>query len=67
MTVEQRIIELERKLAYQENTIAELNEVVTHQQDRIEELSRQVSGLIDKIKNGDLVRDIEDEETPPHY
>lgn len=65
--MEQRIIDLERKLAYQENTIAELNEVVTHQQARLEELERRVSVLLDKIKSGELVRGIEDEEPPPHY
>ncbi|GEM_PF-6851771 len=43
--MEARIIELESRLAFQENTIEELNGVLADQQSQLETLAREVDGL----------------------
>ncbi len=66
---EERIIELEIKVAYQEELIESLNRVVARQQDQIGKLEETCKLLYDKIKNlsgSDLIMDRLDE-TPPHY
>jgi SlyX protein len=61
---EERLVEIESKLAYQENTIKDLNDTVIEQQKEIAKLKQ----LIDRIKessnisSGDL-----DDNKPPHY
>ncbi|MDQ6991909.1 MAG: SlyX family protein [Mariprofundus sp.] len=67
--MENRIIELETKLSYQDYTLSELNEVVTHQQAQIDQLETSVQQLRQYLKQQEssgLARP--DEETPPpHY
>lgn len=64
------IIELESKLAFQEDTVHSLsNELMEHQK-RIELLQRQVQILADKLRQ--LPDDLgilrpEEEPPPPHY
>jgi SlyX protein len=61
---EERLIDIETKLAYQENTIKDLNDTAIEQQKEIDKLKQ----LVDRIKessnisNGDLK-----DEKPPHY
>lgn len=66
---EQRIILIETKIAYQEETIAQLNEVICKQQTQIDRLERLMQQLIARV--GDLsavtVPFSATDERPPHY
>ena len=50
MISEQRIVDIEIKIAYQEKTISELNSVVCTQQDQIDELVETCKKLTDRLK-----------------
>ena len=67
---EQRIIEIETRLAYQEQTLAELNDVLTDQQaqlTRLEGLNKALEARLTAIAEA-MPRDggVPDER-PPHY
>ncbi len=65
---EDRLIEIESRIAFQENTIKELNDVVCEQQNKIDELNMTCRQLVDQLKkssgisSGTLADD-----KPPHY
>ncbi|MDC9728687.1 MAG: SlyX family protein [Methyloprofundus sp.] len=70
---DQRLIELESKMAYQDDTILQLNDVLCKQQDqidRLEELTQQllarVRDLSDNSSGGPAGFSAADER-PPHY
>ncbi|UCH52843.1 MAG: SlyX family protein [Pseudomonadota bacterium] len=67
--MQDRIAELEVRLAFQERTIQELNDVVTRQQQTIERLTRDVQVLRAQLQTlaPSLVGSREDEPPPPHY
>ena len=67
--LEERIIELEIKQAYQEDLIQALNQVVTSQQKQIGKLEETCKLLHEKIKSLAQTRsEIEIiDERPPHY
>lgn len=65
--MEKRIIELEKRIAFQEQEIRELRDALMQQHKEIEALNKAVMGLKDRMEKGSLVRDIKDEEPPPHY
>lgn len=66
--MEARLIEIEIKLSYAEDTLEELNRTVFRQQEQIEQLQQLVTRLANQIQ--DLApperRDL-GEERPPHY
>jgi len=70
---EQRIISIETKIAYQEDTIAELNEVVCRQQTQIDTLERLTQQLLGRVRDlseasaqaGETFSAAD--ERPPHY
>ena len=66
---EDRLTEIEFKLAHQEQTVLELNDVVTNQQSRIMQLEELCRSLIDKVQSlADAGPDEGDQhEAPPHY
>jgi len=69
MDLENRIIELETKVSYQEHIIEQLNEVVIRQQqqiDAVEKRVNQISGHMKALNPPDLARP-EEEAPPPHY
>lgn len=68
---EERIIELEIKVAYQEDLLQSLNQVVSHQQQQIDRLEGVCRLLNERMQNlltetgsntGETVHEI-----PPHY
>lgn len=63
----QRIIELEKKVAFQDQEIRELSQAVMLQHKEIEALKKNMALLKDKTESGPLVKDIKHEEPPPHY
>ena len=69
MDLENRIIELETRLSYQDHVIQELNEVVVHQQDQIDSLIRDSRRMRDHLKeqNQSGIARPEEEAPPPHY
>lgn len=62
-----RIIDIETRLAHQDDTLQELNDAMSSQQAQIMELERLCKSLIDRVRSlseGDI--DSGDEK-PPHY
>ncbi|WP_337880033.1 SlyX family protein [Rheinheimera sp.] len=67
--LQQQIIDLESKLAFQEDAVLALNNELLEHQKRIEKLQRQVLLLAEKLSrsdNSDILRP-EEEPPPPHY
>ncbi|WP_419149117.1 SlyX family protein [Pseudoalteromonas 'SMAR'] len=67
--LENRITELEAKIAFQDDTIETLNdELKTHQQ-RMAKMQRQIELLAEKIKEGKDpgMMPLHQEPPPPHY
>ena len=66
---EQRLVEIESKLAHQDELMDQLNEVVTEQQAKIMQLEELCNALIDKIRTiGELIPgDAPQDDRPPHY
>ncbi len=65
--MEERIIELEKKVSYQEKVIEDLNDVVVGQQKELDRLKIRWDDLQKQVMSGSLVKNQEDEEPPPHY
>ncbi len=66
---EERFIDLESRLAHQDQLLHELNEVVTAQQAKIMQLEELCRALIDRVRSvgdGGESSDPADER-PPHY
>jgi SlyX protein len=64
-----RLIDIETKLAHQEHTIADLNEAVTAQQSQISMLQSHVEALTARLRSLSEALPVEDagDEKPPHY
>ncbi|MFT6300447.1 MAG: SlyX protein [Saprospiraceae bacterium] len=65
----ERIIELETKMAYQEDAIRQLNDVVCRQQNQIDALVEKCKQLISstKVLSTKLSEEPESTTKPPHY
>ena len=67
---EQRIIEIETKLAYQEEMLSELNQVLTDQQAQLTSLERISRRLVERLEllgNAGDGDECPADERPPHY
>ncbi len=64
-----RIIELEIKVAYQEDLVQDLNRIVASQQQQVDRLEATVKMLHDRIKSLSVESGSVDDkfEKPPHY
>ena len=67
--MENRLIELETRLAFQDNSLQELNAVVVRQQREIDSLIRELETLKAQLRTlaPELVASRADEAPPPHY
>ncbi|QXI29932.1 SlyX family protein [Pseudomonas vanderleydeniana] len=68
MNLEERVTELETRLAFQDDTIQALNDVLVGQQREVERLQLQMAALIKRHE--EMVGQFgisEDEAPPPHY
>jgi len=66
--MEDRIIDLETKSAYQEHLIQELNEVIISQQKQIDRLEKSLLHLKDFLRNQEEQPSAPEKEAPPpHY
>jgi SlyX protein len=68
-SLEQRIIELETRLSYQDHTIEQLNEVVTAQQRQLDRLKDSLRAIRAHLRDADDdgIRHPDEETPPPHY
>ena len=67
--LQQQLIDLESKLAFQEDVVQSLNDELHEHQKSIEKLQRQVMLLAEKISQGTdsgILR-LDEEPPPPHY
>ena len=68
---EKLMLDLQTKLAFQEDTVQTLNDIVSDQQKDISQLKAQVHTLIDELRsvlsNLDTSAINPDNEVPPHY
>lgn len=65
---EERFVDIEVKLAHQEQVVSELNEVVTQQQAKLMQLEELCTSLIQRVRSiGDGDANPEQDERPPHY
>ncbi len=67
--MDDRLVELESRLAFQDHTIQELNDVITQQQQQLDLLRVEVERLKQQIKEIDLLQTApaSEEALPPHY
>ena len=67
---EQRLVDIETKIAFQEKTIKELNDVIYEQQQEIDRISAICDLLVKRVKDlSDFMpgSDGPADERPPHY
>ena len=66
---EERIIELESRLAHQDQALHELNDVVTSQQARLMQLEQLCRSLADRVRalGEGMTAAGPGDERPPHY
>lgn len=67
---EERLTDIESKLAYQEKIIKDLNDVVYEQQKKIDKLVSTCEMLVDLVRKNALTgpgSDAPANEKPPHY
>ncbi len=69
MELEQRINEVETRLAFQETTLQELNEALTSQQQQLTQLHALLEKLRERIAElaSNMQADSSVEPPPPHY
>jgi SlyX protein len=67
--MEERLIEVETRLAFMDDTLQALNGVVVHQQQEIDLLRREIEALKAQLKSmaPGLVGNPSEEPPPPHY
>jgi SlyX protein len=67
--MEKRIIELETRLSFQDDTILQLNEVVIELRGEVEKLAARLKVAEEKLSGltPELVVPLEQEDPPPHY
>jgi len=64
--LEKRVVELETRIAFQEDTLNKLDEVLVHQQRGIDRVTRRVEMLVEQVQQL-IPGNEEDDEPPPHY
>jgi len=67
--MEDRFIELETRISFQESTIHDLNDIITRQQKQIDDLNLQMELLKKRVQSiqPSNIKDESEETPPPHY
>jgi SlyX protein len=67
--LEERVLDLECQLAFQEQTVEQLNQALSQQQFQIHKMQDQMKYVVGKVKNLDSsnLADASQETPPPHY
>ncbi|AUM13498.1 SlyX family protein [Ketobacter alkanivorans] len=66
--MEEKIVNIETRLAFQDDTIQELSDVIYRQQQQIDQLEKTLQALLNKVQ--DLMEGGNEkivDERPPHY
>ncbi|MDQ6959624.1 MAG: SlyX family protein [Mariprofundaceae bacterium] len=68
-SAEDRIVELETRLSFQEHLLQELNEALTDQQQQFDMLQHTLNTMCEQLKTGlsDDTKPWSEEVPPPHY
>ena len=66
-SLEERVDELEIRLAHQDRLIEELNEVITRQQDRMDRLVRDLRRITEALHGISGPTEGGEDAPPPHY
>jgi len=66
---DERLVDIETKLAHQEHLLMELDDVITQQQEKIMQLEELCGSLVARVRSirEALPRETEENEIPPHY
>ena len=66
---EERLVDIEVKLAHQDQLLIELNDVITKQQEKIMKLEELCGSLVERVRSigESLPGDASQDERPPHY
>jgi len=69
LSAEERIVELETRLAFQERLIQELNDALTGQQRQLDVFQHTLDTMCEQLKTGlaDDTKLLSEEVPPPHY
>jgi SlyX protein len=68
VTLEARVMDLESRLAFQDDTIQALNDVLVAQQNAVDRLQMQMAALLKRQEEmGGQFESFEEEAPPPHY
>ena len=70
--MENRIENVEIKIAYQDDTLMQLNDVIVHQQQQIDSLEKLTQQLLGRVRDlsenaAQSMGEISTDERPPHY
>lgn len=65
--MENRIIEIEKRLVYLEKFVDELNEVIVDQQRQIDRCNKELARLQPKASPSPIDENSQHDEKPPHY
>ncbi len=67
--LDNRFLDIETKLAYQEDLVASLNQIVTAQQRKLDELEAAYRKLVDRVveQSEELAALRIEDAPPPHY
>ena len=69
-TTERRLVDLESRSAFQEETVRELNDALVRQQERIDRLEASLNVVVEQLRQGgedDRQSGAPEDERPPHY
>jgi SlyX protein len=66
---EERLVDIEFRLAHQDQLLIELNDVITQQQQKIMQLEELCGSLVDRVRSiGEAMpAEAAGDERPPHY
>lgn len=66
---DERLVDIETKLAHQDQLLLKLNDVITDQQARVMQLEELYTALVDRVRSirESLPEDAPQDERPPHY
>ncbi|AKF52543.1 SlyX family protein [Pseudomonas syringae pv. aptata] len=68
MSLEERVMELESRMAFQDDTIQALNDVLVKQQRELDHLQLQMAAMLKRQEEmGSQFETFEEDAPPPHY
>ncbi len=68
MNLDERVMELESRLAFQDDTIQALNDVLVAQRRELDRLQQQMSAMLKRQEElGNQFETFEEDVPPPHY